>query len=118
MKTAYRHLPAGAQAGVGGNWYDVIPLSAESSTDPPLEEAGDIGATCLYAVYDPVSRQCVLARAGHVLPAMVGLDGTADLLELPPGPPLGLGGWRKRERKRSRAGTARPARGATSRSRR
>ncbi|MFF3639129.1 SpoIIE family protein phosphatase [Streptomyces sp. NPDC002250] len=39
-----------------------------------------------------VSRQCVLSRAGHVLPAVVGLDGTADLLELPPGPPLGLGG--------------------------
>ncbi len=27
-----------------------------------------------------------------MLPAVVGLDGTADLLELPPGPPLGLGG--------------------------
>ncbi|WP_324608318.1 MULTISPECIES: ATP-binding SpoIIE family protein phosphatase [Streptomyces] len=50
------------------------------------------GATRLYAVYDPVSRQCALACAGHVLPAVVCLDGTADLLELPPGPPLGLGG--------------------------
>ncbi|MFG2261671.1 SpoIIE family protein phosphatase [Streptomyces sp. NPDC048720] len=146
VEIACRYLPAGAQAGVGGDWYDIIPLSgarvalvvgdvvghgihaaatmgrlrtavrtladidlppdellthlddvvirlsAESSTDPTVEEAGDIGATCLYAVYDPVSRQCVLARAGHVLPAVVGLDGTADLLELPPGPPLGLGG--------------------------
>ncbi|WP_374116036.1 SpoIIE family protein phosphatase [Streptomyces sp. CoH27] len=29
---------------------------------------------------------------GHVLPAVVTRDGTADLLDLPPGPPLGLGG--------------------------
>ncbi len=53
---------------------------------------GDIGATCLYAVYDPVSRRCTAGRAGHVLPAVVGRDGTVDILELPPGPPLGLGG--------------------------
>ncbi|KUN89881.1 phosphatase [Streptomyces bungoensis] len=146
VEIACRYLPAGAQAGVGGDWYDVIPLSgarvalvvgdvvghgihaaatmgrlrtavrtladidlppdellthlddvvirlsAESSTDPAIQVTSDIGATCLYAVYDPVSRQCVLGRAGHVLPAVVGLDGTADLLELPPGPPLGLGG--------------------------
>ncbi|BBJ38522.1 hypothetical protein SSPO_012400 [Streptomyces antimycoticus] len=26
---------------------------------------GAAGATCLYAVYDPVSRNCTLARAGH-----------------------------------------------------
>ncbi|WP_433456289.1 hypothetical protein ACQPXS_44770 [Streptomyces sp. CA-142005] len=27
MEVAYRYLPAEAQAGVGGDWYDVIPLS-------------------------------------------------------------------------------------------
>ncbi len=27
METACRYLPAGAQAGAGGDWYDVIPLS-------------------------------------------------------------------------------------------
>lgn len=70
----------------------VIRLSAEACADPATEAAGDIGATCLYAVHDPVSRQCTLARAGHVLPAVVRPDGTADLLDLPPGPPLGLGG--------------------------
>ena len=32
---------------------------------PPADGAGVIGATCLYAVYDPVSRRCTLARAGH-----------------------------------------------------
>ncbi|MGW5480288.1 ATP-binding SpoIIE family protein phosphatase [Streptomyces sp. NPDC004008] len=146
VEIASRYLPAGCQAGVGGDWYDVIPLSgarvalvvgdvvghgihaaatmgrlrtavrtladidlppdellthlddvvtrlsAEASADPAVEAAGDIGATCLYAVYDPVSRQFALARAGHVLPAVVDRDGTADLLDLPPGPPLGLGG--------------------------
>ncbi|MFE5485801.1 SpoIIE family protein phosphatase [Streptomyces sp. NPDC056527] len=56
------------------------------------ESAGGIGATCLYAVYDPVTRQCSLARAGHPPPALVTPDGTVDILDLPPGPPLGLGG--------------------------
>ncbi|GGO29040.1 hypothetical protein GCM10010116_58240 [Microbispora rosea subsp. aerata] len=57
------------------------------------EEDPDVkGATCLYAVYDPISRTCTLARAGHPPPAVVRPDGTAELLDLPPGPPLGLGG--------------------------
>ncbi|WP_326580162.1 SpoIIE family protein phosphatase [Streptomyces sp. NBC_00481] len=54
--------------------------------------AGVVGATCLYAVYDPVSRRCTLARAGHPLPVVVSPDGAAELLDLPAGPPLGLGG--------------------------
>jgi serine phosphatase RsbU (regulator of sigma subunit)/anti-sigma regulatory factor (Ser/Thr protein kinase) len=54
--------------------------------------AGDLSATCLYAVYDPVSRRCTLARAGHPMPAVVTPDGTVDYLDLPAGPPLGLGG--------------------------
>lgn len=73
--------------------------AAEATADAATEAAeaaagggGDIGATCLYAVYDPVSRRCTLARAGHVLPAVVRADGTVDILDLPPGPPLGLGG--------------------------
>lgn len=53
---------------------------------------GFIGATCLYAIYDPVSRHCTLARAGHLPPALVHPDGTVDFPELPAGPPLGLGG--------------------------
>ncbi|MFF1809291.1 SpoIIE family protein phosphatase [Streptomyces sp. NPDC058251] len=62
------------------------------SSDPDAEAEGDIGATCLYAVYDPVSRRCTFARAGHVLPAVMTPDGAVDILDLPPGPPLGLGG--------------------------
>ncbi|MFG2292273.1 SpoIIE family protein phosphatase [Streptomyces sp. NPDC048603] len=57
----------------------------------PEDEA--LGVTCLYAVYDPVSGTCTMARAGHPLPAVVDPDdGTVTFPELPPGPPLGLGG--------------------------
>ncbi|MFC7896028.1 SpoIIE family protein phosphatase [Streptomyces sp. NPDC057381] len=141
LDVAYRYLPA--QAGVGGDWFDVLPLSGArvalvvgdvvghglhaaatmgrlrtavhnfTSLDlPPDEllglldelvgridqdEAADdtapvTGATCLYAVYDPVSRVCVLARAGHPPPALIRPDGTVEFPEVPSGPPLGLGG--------------------------
>ncbi|MEU5099579.1 SpoIIE family protein phosphatase [Streptomyces sp. NPDC020996] len=146
VEAACRYLPA--RAGVGGDWFDVIPLSGARvalvvgdvvghglyatatmgrlrtavqnfcSLDLPPEDLlthlddlvgqldqGDgwaagsaaeepwiVGATCLYAVYDPVSRRCCLTRAGHVPPAIVGPDGTVELLDLPSGPPLGLGG--------------------------
>ncbi|MEU0394963.1 SpoIIE family protein phosphatase [Streptomyces sp. NPDC006208] len=54
--------------------------------------AGVLGATCLYAIYDPVSRRCAMARAGHPLPALVHPDGCAEFADVPAGPPLGLGG--------------------------
>ncbi|KND45920.1 SpoIIE family protein phosphatase [Streptomyces stelliscabiei] len=60
--------------------------------DPVSDGGGIIGATCLYAVYDPTSQMCSLARAGHPPPALVGPDGTVSFPELPAGPPLGLGG--------------------------
>ncbi|MFA0839679.1 MULTISPECIES: SpoIIE family protein phosphatase [Streptomyces] len=141
LDIAYRYLPA--QAGVGGDWFDVLPLSGArvalvvgdvvghglhaaatmgrlrtavlnfTSLDlPPDEllglldelvgridqdEAADdsapvTGATCLYAIYDPVSGVCVLARAGHPPPALIRPDGTVEFPEVPAGPPLGLGG--------------------------
>ncbi|WP_202425423.1 SpoIIE family protein phosphatase [Streptomyces sp. HUCO-GS316] len=68
-------------------------LAAEQETAGQLSAVEQIvGATCLYAVYDPVSRQCVAARAGHPLPVVTGADGQVTMLDLPPGPPLGLGG--------------------------
>ncbi|MFE2337345.1 ATP-binding SpoIIE family protein phosphatase [Streptomyces coelicoflavus] len=70
----------------------VIRLASESETGTEGVAASEIGATCLYAVYDPVSGRCCLARAGHPLPAVVRPDGTCALLDLPAGPPLGLGG--------------------------
>jgi anti-sigma regulatory factor (Ser/Thr protein kinase) len=51
-----------------------------------------LGATCVYAVYDPVSQHCSLARAGHPAPLVSTPDGEVTMLDLPAGPPLGLGG--------------------------
>ncbi|MGW1594591.1 SpoIIE family protein phosphatase [Streptomyces sp. NPDC002343] len=71
----------------------VLRLAAdEGSADPAAESAGGIGTTCLYAVYDPVSRRCGAARAGHPPPAVVTPDGTVRFLDVPAGPPLGMGG--------------------------
>ncbi|MFF8990715.1 SpoIIE family protein phosphatase [Streptomyces sp. NPDC014983] len=140
LEASSRYLPA-ARAGVGGDWFDLIPLSGlrvamvvgdvvghgiqasatmgrlrtavrtladiDLAPDELLthlddlvlrlaEEAGDagagVGATCLYAVYDPVSRTCTLARAGHPPPVLLPPSGRPHELELPAGPPLGLGG--------------------------
>ena len=70
----------------------VTRLADEEGLPPGGEGAADLSATCLYAVYDPVSRCCSLARAGHPPPAVVFPGGTAEFLDLPAGPPLGLGG--------------------------
>jgi PAS domain S-box-containing protein len=56
------------------------------------EVAAELSATCLYAVYDPVTRRCTMARAGHPLPAVLTPGGAVDYVDLPAGPPLGLGG--------------------------
>jgi serine phosphatase RsbU (regulator of sigma subunit)/PAS domain-containing protein/anti-sigma regulatory factor (Ser/Thr protein kinase) len=61
----------------------------EAFTDSP---AAVVGATCLYAIYDPVTCRCTMARAGHLAPALVQPDGNVTFVDLPPGPPLGLGG--------------------------
>ncbi|MDQ0933217.1 SpoIIE family protein phosphatase [Streptomyces turgidiscabies] len=55
-------------------------------------------ATCVYAVYDPSLRRCVMARAGHVPPLMIQPEPTAEggrsvqVLDMPSGAPLGVGG--------------------------
>ncbi|WP_275557716.1 SpoIIE family protein phosphatase [Streptomyces sp. 5-6(2022)] len=152
LDVAFRYLPA--ESGVGGDWFDVIPLPGArvalvvgdvvghglhaaatmgrlrtavhnfSTLDLPPDEIlshlddliaridqdespggldgdgsgggggseGITGATCLYAIYDPVTRRCTMARAGHPPPALVRPDGSVEFLDLPAGPPLGLGG--------------------------
>ncbi|MEU0178040.1 SpoIIE family protein phosphatase [Streptomyces massasporeus] len=141
LDIAYRYLPA--QAGVGGDWFDVIPMPGSrvalavgdvvghglhaaatmgrlrtavhnfSALDLPPDEllshlddlvgkidqnetaetaAGVVGATCLYGIYDPVTRRYVVARAGHLVPALVHPDGSVTFPDVPAGPPLGLGG--------------------------
>ncbi|MEE1927752.1 SpoIIE family protein phosphatase [Streptomyces sp. TRM 70351] len=54
-------------------------------------------ATCVYAVYDPSTRLCCIAKAGHVPPLLVTPDAAtgrwrARPLALPSGAPLGVGG--------------------------
>ena len=156
VDVAARYLPAGSSAGVGGDWFDVIPLSGArvglvvgdvvghgiqasatmgrlrtavqtlADVDLPPDEllahlddlvirlGGDsenderdgggrgsgggggggetTGATCLYAVYDPVSRMLTAASAGHPPPVLVLPDGSTQLVDISVGPVLGIGG--------------------------
>ncbi|MEU5025999.1 SpoIIE family protein phosphatase [Streptomyces milbemycinicus] len=77
---------------------DTDALGADTDTYPTGPEPGGesepgiVGSGCLYAVYDPVNRRCTAARAGHPPPALVLPDGTVEFPDVPPGPPLGVGG--------------------------
>ncbi|MFE0463922.1 SpoIIE family protein phosphatase [Kitasatospora sp. NPDC058965] len=48
-------------------------------------------ASCVYAVYDPVTRQLSAAAAGHPAPLLATEGGELSRLALPVGPPLGVG---------------------------
>ncbi|SEK27753.1 SpoIIE family protein phosphatase [Streptacidiphilus jiangxiensis] len=69
-------------------------LSADPESDGG--ESGELYlATCVYAVYDAVTRRCTIANAGHLPPVVVdpaGGPNPALMLELPEGLPLGVGG--------------------------
>jgi amino acid transporter len=144
VETAYRYVPADSRSGIGGDWFDVIPLSGtrvglvvgdvvghglraaatmgrlrtgvrvlarlDLAPDELLSRLDDLveqtakeqkptpdqsghkaetdealGVSCLYAVYDPVSGQCSMARAGHSLCAVTTPDGDAVTYpQLPP----------------------------------
>ncbi len=49
-------------------------------------------ASCVYAVYDPISRVLALARAGHPEPLVAYPDGAVETVEAPAGPALGTEG--------------------------
>ncbi|MGW2857328.1 ATP-binding SpoIIE family protein phosphatase, partial [Streptomyces sp. NPDC001215] len=141
---SHAYAPAGYDTVIGGDWFDVLPLSGArvalvvgdvvghglhaaatmgrlrtavhnfSALDLPPDEllglldelvaridqnemaeetsAPVTGATCLYAIYDPASRRCTIARAGHPPPALIRPDGEVGFPDVPAGPPLGLGG--------------------------
>ncbi|MEE1927120.1 SpoIIE family protein phosphatase [Streptomyces sp. TRM 70351] len=66
---------------------DLVQRMAGESDTPDA-----MGATCLYAVYDPVTGCCRVASAGHPAPAVARPDGSSALIGVTPGPPLGVGG--------------------------
>ncbi|GGO86096.1 ATP-binding SpoIIE family protein phosphatase [Wenjunlia tyrosinilytica] len=49
-------------------------------------------ATCVYAVYDPIHRTLTLSNAGHVPPVLARPEGPSELLQVPEGAPIGVGG--------------------------
>ncbi|SDL08953.1 PAS domain S-box-containing protein [Nonomuraea maritima] len=56
-----------------------------------LLSPADMGATCLYVVYDPATRQFTLSAAGHPPPAVVTPGGEVSFPSVPVGTPIGLG---------------------------
>jgi serine phosphatase RsbU (regulator of sigma subunit) len=47
-------------------------------------------ATCVYAVLDPTAGSCLISVAGHLPPVLTHPDGRTELVDVPPGLPLGL----------------------------
>jgi PAS domain S-box-containing protein len=70
---------------------DTVRRLNDEDADASDEVPAVVGATCLYAVYDPVTRQCTLARAGHPPPMIIDARGQVTIPDLPAGAPLGLG---------------------------
>ncbi|WP_234322130.1 SpoIIE family protein phosphatase [Streptomyces sp. NRRL B-24720] len=50
-----------------------------------------VGATCIYAVYDPATGVCSFARAGHPPPLLVSPDGQVTTPDTPAGTLIGVG---------------------------
>ncbi|MEV6308870.1 SpoIIE family protein phosphatase [Streptomyces sp. NPDC051840] len=145
VEVTARYLPNTGGNGIGGDWFDVIPLSGarvalvvgdvvghgvhasatmgrlrtavrtladvDLAPEELLTQLDDLvltldreqpvnspegarvtGATCIYTVYDPATGSCRMARAGHPEPVLARPDGTVEVIALPPGPPLGVGG--------------------------
>ncbi|MFE7649013.1 SpoIIE family protein phosphatase [Streptomyces phaeoluteigriseus] len=73
--------------------HDMHPARLLRSLDAVVADMGeDEMATCVYAVHDPASGGCLVARAGHPPPAVMAPDGSIVFLDGPPGTPLGTGG--------------------------
>ncbi|WP_240957909.1 SpoIIE family protein phosphatase [Streptomyces barkulensis] len=72
---------------------DLPPQEVLHHLDEQAQRLGsDRMATCLYAVYDPVAHRIVVANAGHPPPVMLHRDGHAEVLRVPAGAPIGVGG--------------------------
>jgi serine phosphatase RsbU (regulator of sigma subunit) len=53
--------------------------------------AAPFAATCICAIIDAAASSCQIAQAGHHPPVLVLASGETQVLDLPPGIPLGLG---------------------------
>ncbi|MYS24211.1 MULTISPECIES: SpoIIE family protein phosphatase [unclassified Streptomyces] len=143
VEVASRYLPADTRDGVGGDWFDAIPMrhdrvalvvgdvaghginaaatmgrvrmvvntltNLELPPDQVLRRLDEVvvglardrpedefttpivGATCVYVVYDPATRRCTMASAGHPPPAIVTPDGDVAFADVPVGAPVGVG---------------------------
>ncbi|MFD7876624.1 SpoIIE family protein phosphatase [Streptomyces sp. NPDC059766] len=70
---------------------DTVQRLGEEECDLPEQIPAVTGATCLYAVYDPATRQCTMASAGHPPPAIIEEQGRVVYPDLVAGLPLGVG---------------------------
>ncbi|NWF30258.1 SpoIIE family protein phosphatase [Streptomyces sp. PKU-EA00015] len=72
---------------------DIAPAQLLYSLDATVADLGENAmATCVYAVHDPATSSCLIARAGHPPPAVADAQGTVTFLEGPSGTALGAGG--------------------------
>ncbi|MEU2537298.1 SpoIIE family protein phosphatase [Streptomyces iakyrus] len=71
---------------------DLPPAELLRHLDDIAGSLGDAIATCVYAVCDLERGTCELSSAGHLPPVLAGADGSAKLLDIPGGVPLGVGG--------------------------
>ncbi|MFI5657135.1 SpoIIE family protein phosphatase [Streptomyces sp. NPDC051684] len=72
---------------------DLPPQEVLHHLDEQAQRLGtDRMATCMYAVYDPVAHRITIANAGHPPPVLLHLGGRSEVLRVPPGAPIGVGG--------------------------
>ena len=68
------------------------PARVLALTDQLVERLDDLQlTTCVYGVYDSADGTFTVASAGHPAPLLLGADGSAVYLDVPPGLPLGAG---------------------------
>ena len=72
---------------------DLPPQEVLYHLDEQAQRPGtDHMATCVYAVYDPIAHRLVVANAGHPPPVLLHENGHAEVLRVPSGAPIGVGG--------------------------